>query len=263
MCYDISFKTSLKSVEENFPDILIDPQLRLDFDSPHVLAQSFSKYPVVVFEDARYRLKAFEWGLIADYMNTPEKVKKNRQWMCNAQGEKIMGDKKSYWHRIRRHRCLIPVTGIYEHREIRGWKNKVPYYVRQSGRGMFSIPGLFHYPAFGDTETGEITGTFTLITREANSLMRQIHNCGTNAHRMPLFLPKELEEKWLLPDLSDGEISEILAFEMPSENLEAWPVYTIRSPKLRPDNKQKYEAFEWPDLPPLGQEEGNVQSALF
>ena len=32
-------------------------------------------------------------GRNADYMNTPEKVKKGRKWMCNAQSEKVIGDK--------------------------------------------------------------------------------------------------------------------------------------------------------------------------
>jgi len=54
-----------------------------------------------------------------------------------------------------------------------------------------------------------------------------------------------------LPDLSDEEIDEILKYEMPSENLEYWPVYTIRSPKPRPDSKIKIEMYEWENLPPL------------
>lgn len=251
MCYDISFKTSLKTIREAFPDIVIDPQLELDFENIHVLAQAFSKYPVIIFEDSTYKLKNFEWGIIADYMNTPEKIKQARQWMCNAQGEKILGDRKSWWHRIRSKRCLIPVTGIYEHREIIGWKNKVPYFVKVKDRELFCLPGLFHYAPVPDAETGEARGTFTLITRSANEIMKKIHNSGTNAFRMPLFLKPELEYKWLLPDLNDIEINEVLNFEIPSSNLEYWPVYTIRSPKPRPDQKIKTEIYEWENLPPL------------
>lgn len=251
MCYDISFKTSMKTIQDYFPAIQIDPQIQIDFDKVHVLAQSYSKFPTVIFEDATYKLKAFEWGVIADYMNTPEKIKQSRQWMCNAQGEKIIGDKKSYWHRIRKTRCLIPITGFYEHREIKGWKNKVPYFIKLKGREMFCIPGLYHFSPIPDVETGELTGTFTLITRSANSIMKQIHNGGSNAFRMPLLLTKELEQKWLLPDLNDNEINEILNFEMQSENIDYRTVFTIRSPKPRPDNKEKNELYEWPELPPI------------
>jgi putative SOS response-associated peptidase YedK len=251
MCYDISFKTSIKTVRDYLPEIQIEPQLQFDFDKVHVLAQSFSKYPVIIFEDATYKLKLFEWGVIAEYMNTPEKIKQSRQWMCNAQSEKIVQDKKSYWHRIRKSRCLIPVTGFYEHREIKGWKNKVPYFIKLKDRDLFCLAGLYHYSPLPDPETGEAVGTFTIITRPANSIMRQIHNGGSNAFRMPVLLPKEMEQKWLLPDLSDAEINEILDFEMPSENIDYRTVYTIRSAKPRPDHKEKNEWFEWKDLPPL------------
>src|SRR5215203_3462842 len=128
MCYDISFSTTIELITDYLPDIVIDPQITFDFEAGvHVLAQSYRKYPIIIFEDGKYKLKEFEWGVIADYMNTPEKIKAGRQWMCNAQSEKIIMDRKSFWHRIRRKRCLIPVTGTFEHREVKGWKNKIPY----------------------------------------------------------------------------------------------------------------------------------------
>jgi putative SOS response-associated peptidase YedK len=265
MCYDISFSTTIEVISDYLPDIIIDPQLTFEYGvSEHVLAQAHQKYPVIVFEDANYKLKEFEWGVIADYMNTPEKIKKGRQWMCNAQGEKIINDKKSYWNRIRRKRCLVPVTGTFEHREIKGWKNKVPYLVRIKGRPLFCLPGLFHYAPLPDLETGEVRGTFTIITRAANSIMKQIHNGGTNAGRMPLFFKdRDMELKWLLPDLTDAEVAEMLEYELPSEDLEHWPVFTIRSPKPRPDNKTKTAPYEWADLPQLsGEDTAGKQMSL-
>src|SRR5438067_11334613 len=172
--------------------------------------------------------------------------------MCNAQSEKIIGDPKSYWNRIKENRCLLPVTGIFEHREIKGWKNKVPYHVQLKDRKLFCIPGLYHYPHRADVETGEIIGTYTLITRGANSLMAQIHNGGDQAFRMPLFLPEELEKEWLQPALTDDQLSCILHYEMPSAELEADPVYTIRTTKERPDGQEKIAPYNWPGLPPLG-----------
>jgi len=265
MCYDISYRITLESIEDYFGDIDTDIQLDMDFSvSIHVLAHAYKKHPVVIFEDGKYKLKAFEWGVIANYMDTPEKVKKMRNSMCNARSEKILDDKKSFWHRIRHKRCLIPVNGIFEHREIKGWKNKVPYYVQLKGRDVFCIPGLYTYPPRpSNIETGEVNGTFTLITREANSIMKQIHNAGDQAFRMPHFLPKDLELKWLDPNLSDEGIREIFGFEMPSEELDYRPVFTIRSTKPRPDDKTKVDAFDWPNLPPLGQDDGELQKALF
>src|SRR3989440_4959887 len=211
MCYDISFSTTIEKVTDYIPDLITDPQLGIDYNmNVHIQAQAFKKYPIIIFEDGRYKLKPFEWGIIPEYMDTPEKIKKGRNSMCNARSEKIIEDKRSYWHRIRRKRCLIPVTGIFGHREVKGFKNKIPYYVRLNNRALFCIPGLYHYPNRADVETGEVIGTFTLITRAANSVMAQIHNSGDQAFRMPLFLPKELELKWLKPDLTDQEMEEIV-----------------------------------------------------
>ena len=264
MCYDVSFAARFNSVIQRFPDVEVDPSLQRDEDFLlHVQAQAHRKYPVVIFDDARYKLRPFEWGVIADYMNTPEQIKKMRSQMCNARSEKIVDDKKSYWHRLRNTRCLIPATGIYEHREVKGFKNKIPYHVSLKGREQFYIPGLYHYPRKADVETGEITGTFTLITRAANKVMAQIHNSGDQAFRMPLFLPEDLETKWLLPDLNDGEMAEVLHYEMPSEALSYHPVYTVRTTKERPDGKTKTEAYDWPGLLPLGNDDAQGQMQLF
>ena len=127
----------------------------------------------------------------------------------------------------------------------------MPYFIQLRGRELFFLPCLYHYSHIPDVETGEMTGTFTIITRSANELMQKIHNCGSNAHRMPLMLTHELELKWLLPDLTDAEMQQILDFEMPSEELDFKTVFTIRSPKPRPDNKSKTEVYEWENLPPL------------
>ena len=91
----------------------------------HQVAQAFVKWPVVVNED-EIKIKLFEWGVIADYMNTPEKVKEYRTSMANARSEKILDDKRSVWYRLRKNRCLVFTTGFFEHRDI-GKKKKLPY----------------------------------------------------------------------------------------------------------------------------------------
>lgn len=248
MCYDISFESTMKQLQEYLPTLQVSAGG--DFENrEHVMAQAFSKYPIIVAEDDAYKVQMFEWGVIAGYMNTPEKIRKSRSFMCNAQSEKIVHDKKSYWYRIRKNRCLIPVTGIYEHREIPGWKHKVPYFVKEKDRPLFCIPGLYNY---APSKEGEAVGTYTLITRAANSVMEKIHNAGPNDNRMPMFLKdKAMELRWLDPELSDKGIDEVLDYEIPSTHLDYWPVYTIRSPKPRPDGKDKTEPYEWKDLPAL------------
>src|SRR5688500_5188277 len=167
MCYDISFSTKYELITQYVPDLIVDPQIGIDYDyNLHAQAQAFNKYPVIIMQDGRYHLKPFEWGVVTDYMNNPEKIKELRRSHCNARSEKIIGDKKSIWRRIRKQRCLIPVTGILEHREIKGWKNKVPYHVWLRDRNMFCIPGLYNFSTqHVNKETAEVIPTYTLVTR--------------------------------------------------------------------------------------------------
>jgi putative SOS response-associated peptidase YedK len=258
MCLDIAFYSALQLIDSYFPDLAHDGEIRFDLDMGiHFMALGHNRYPVVIFENGRYHRKYFEWGVIAEYMDTPEKVKTMRKSMVNARSERIVEDRTSFWHRIRRTRCLIPVTGIYEHREVKGWKNKVPYHVELKDRPMLCVPGLYHYNTKmpSDPETGEMRGMFTLVTRAANSVMRQIHNSGDNAYRMPLFLSKEKEMDWLRPDLTDEELGKLLAYELPSEQIVSHPVFSIRGRSPRPDGQPKNAPYAYADLPPLGNDD--------
>lgn len=263
MCLDISYYSALELIDGYFPDLVHDGEINFDLDmGVHFMALGFNRYPIITWENGHYHRKNFEWGIIAEYMDTPEKIKAMRKSMVNARSEKILDDKRSFWHRIRKTRCLIPVTGIYEHREIKGWKNKVPYHIQLKDRPMFCIPGLYHYNTKtpSDPETGEVRGMFTLITRAANSVMRQIHNSGDNAFRMPLFLPKAMEMEWLRPDLTDEEIGRLITYEMPSEEIVADPVFSIRGRSPRPDGQPKNAHFDYAGLPTLGKDDGQAIS---
>lgn len=221
----MSFFSNIKLIADY---LNLQPGEEISFEPTyHKVAQSFCPWPVVI-NDGGYKIKIFEWGLIADYMNTPEKIKDYRTSMANARSEKMIDDKRSVWHRLKKNRCLVFTTGFYEHRDI-GAKKKLPYFIKLKGEEIFCLAGLYNYSPIPDPETGEMTGTFSVITREANSLMKKIHNSGPNSGRMPLILDKERALKWLDPDLTEAEIKLIAGYEYPAEKLEAWPVNTIRT----------------------------------
>lgn len=195
----------------------------------HKVAQSFCKWPVVINETG-YKLKLFEWGLVADYMNTPEKIKEYRSSMANARCEKITNDRRSVWYRIRHQRCLVFTTGFFEHHDT-GGKKKLPYFIRVKNETVFCFAGLYNYSPLPNPETGELTGTFAIITKPANPLLSKIHNAGPNRNRMPVILTKEDAHCWLDKSLTDQKMEEILQKEFPQDQLEAWPVKTIRTRK--------------------------------
>jgi putative SOS response-associated peptidase YedK len=252
MCYDICFHTNILLTREAFPDLIINPG-SVD-DLTHVEGHRLPSFYTIYTSDNAPQLTTMEWGVDPLYISDPKERRARRAGMLNARSERILDDHASYWYRIKDNRCLIPVTGIYEHRQINGWKNKVPYLVYVQDAPLFYIPGLYQLKDEVDMETGEIyrSGSYTLITRPANSLMAGIHNSGDNKHRMPLFITPSIAQQWIDPSLSTAGVKEILNYEMPSEHLAYKTVYTIRGGKPRPDNKDKDAAWEWPNLPPLG-----------
>lgn len=258
MCYDISFTIAIRVLSDYFPDLVFDSQMEMEFGAiDHIQGVGvFGKHPIIYTnrEDMQLHCRMMEWGVIEHYRDMVPEMK-YRNGFVNIRSERILDDKRSYWYKIRNRRCLIPVTGIYEHRAIKGWKKKVPYWVKPSEQSMFFLPGLYAVTELADTETGEIVKrwTFGLITRAANSVMHNIHNDGENRGRMPLFLPFAMAKEFVSEALTEQRYKELLAYEMPSEELEYRPVFTIRTPKPRPDDKPKTERWEWENLPALGE----------
>lgn len=250
MCYDISFNINLKQVEDYFPDLIYDDQIEINFDPVHIMGHDYGEHPIIFRnrEDELLHCRLMEWGCIPFYIKDAEAFqKKGRQWMLNARSEKILDDKSSYWNKIQDRRCLIPVSGFYEHRKVKGITKKVPYYIQLKEQEIFFLPGLYSVAELPDKETGELLKrfTFTIVTRAANSVMKQIHNDSENAGRMPLMLSLNLSQKWLQQELTQEEYRDILRFEMPSEALDYRTVFTIRSPQGREDEKAKNEFWDW------------------
>ena len=227
MCYDMSFFSNIKLIAD-YLNIKNDPSLHFD-PTYHKVAQSFTQWPVVI-NDNGLAVKLFEWGLIADYMNTPEKISEYRNSMANARSEKLIGDKRSVWHRLRHQRCLVFTTGFFEHQDT-GGKKKLPYFIHVKDEPLFCLAGLYNYSPVPDPETGELKGTFSIITRPANTLMAEIHNSGPNSERMPVIFTHEQAIQWLDEKLTDEGIRLLLQTEYPADKMEAWPVNTIRTRK--------------------------------
>lgn len=257
MCYDVSFTLNIRQVQDYFPDLVFDEQLDLDFfPMDHVQGVGvFPHYPVLYRDrsDHKIHLKEMEWSVMEFFLKTEPSIAK-RNGMLNIRSERVLDDAGSYWYKIRNRRCLMPVTGIYEHRAIKHWKKKVPYLIREKSQEIFFLPGLYSVANIADTSTGEILErwTFAIMTRKANALMQNIHNDGDNRHRMPLFLPIEKAKQFLNEDLDAETYRSILNYEAKDDELIPCPVFTIRSPKGRPDMLAKTAYYAWENLPALG-----------
>ena len=256
MCYDVSFSTTIQSIYDYFPDLVSEDAIKINFAATvHIVGHAYGEQPIIYRnqESGELYLKLMEWGCIPFYTKDEKAFLRQRASMLNARSERILGDQKSYWYKIRNRRCLIPVSGIFEHRAIPKWTKKVPYFVKMKEQPLFFLPGLYSVAELPDQETGELVKrwTFTLITRPANELMKQIHNDGENKWRMPLFLPVDKAREWVSENLTGEALQAILDFELPASDLVCWPVYTIRSQKPRPDELGKDAPYAWENLPEL------------
>lgn len=136
----------------------------------------------------------FKWGLIPNWALN-ELPASN---LINARGETVLS-KPPFKQIIRGRRCLILADGFYE------WKkegrNKVPHRITLCSDEIFSFAGLWDS---WETPEGEIINSFSIITTEANSAMKEIHD------RMPVILTRENEERWIQKLLSDKDIIDLL-----------------------------------------------------
>jgi hypothetical protein len=60
-----------------------------------------------------------------------------------------------------------------------------------------------------------------------------------------LLLPPEQALRWIEPNIQTSDIQELIGQEIPSEDLAAHAVFSIRGSTLRPDGKVQNERYDW------------------
>ncbi len=106
--------------------------------------------------------------------------------VINARAETV--EKKPWFQSsLKKHRCIIPVSGFYEWRDENG--KKIPYRFRDPNHDVFSLAGI--YRKSRETKNYECL----ILTTDANSSVRNIHR------RMPVLLPDSWQNYWLSSNL--------------------------------------------------------------
>ncbi len=87
----------------------------------------------------------------------------------------------------------------------------------------FAFAGIWE--AWHNPEDGKEVDSCTIITTDANELMKAIHD------RMPVILPASAYDRWLDPDAKPETLQGLLG-PYKAKDLEAYPVSTyVNSPK--------------------------------
>jgi putative SOS response-associated peptidase YedK len=182
--------------------------------------------PVVISQSPN-RLVLVRWGLIPHWA----KDQKTAYKMINARIETLT-QRAAYRGLLAAHCCLVPSRGYYEWKaEERG---KTPYYIHPAHGSFVAFAGL--YDTWTNEQDEELR-TFTIVTRDADDKMAQLHN------RMPVVLAQEDEQAWLDPQLTTpSQAVEILA-RSAGVPLDAYPVSRLVN-KPSVDGKELIQLIE-------------------
>jgi putative SOS response-associated peptidase YedK len=149
------------------------------------LQPSFNVAPTdnvaVVLNNGVKQLVAMRWGLVPFWATDPKIASKH----INARAETLTV-KPAFKDAFKRRRCLVVADGFFE------WQKqgatRIPLFIHLEPERPFGFAGLYE---IWTPPLGEKLVTCTIITTEANELVRPIHD------RMPVILPKDAEDFWL------------------------------------------------------------------
>lgn len=160
--------------------------------------------------DGERRLDYIQWKLIPFWA----KQKKIKFSTFNARSEGLT-EKATYRKPFKDSRCLIVNTGFIEFKKVKSGKD--PYFIFPTDREVAGFAGL--WDTWEDKETGEILDSCTIITTDANEVVKPIH-----PERMPVYLIKEYYDEWLDPENHDTASLQELLKPYPDELMEAYRI---------------------------------------
>ncbi|MBP3040593.1 SOS response-associated peptidase [Bacillaceae bacterium Marseille-Q3522] len=208
MCGRFTITVSVKEIINRFE---IQQFVQEQLFSPSFNVAPGQKILAVINDGSKNRLGYLKWGLVPPWA----KDEKIGYKMINARAE-TLADKPSFRHALKKRRCLIVADSFYD------WKlqdpdTKVPMRIKMKSNELFAMAGLWES---WKSANGKIVYSCTIITTEANELMKDIHD------RMPVILKKEDEERWLDPSISDTAILMKILKPYDAEKMEAYEVST-------------------------------------
>ena len=189
-------------------------------------------------------LVLLRWGLIPSWAKDPAIGAR----MINARAE-TLAEKPAFRTAFRKRRCLVLADGFYEWQK-RGSGPKQPYRIARGDGAPFAFAGLWE--RWRDPADGRSVETCTIVTTDANALLRPIH------HRMPVILGPEAYGPWLDPASEAERLQALLAAE-PGLDLLAVAIST-RVNKVANDDPEVLMPLE--DGGSEGDADGSAQAKL-
>jgi putative SOS response-associated peptidase YedK len=194
-------------------------QIRMEFQAK--VSEAFSDKPRyniapaqmidVVLESEKERIiSQLKWGLVPSW----SKDASTSKGLINARAETLT-EKPSFREAFKSHRCIIPTTGFYEWQK-KGSSTKQPFYFYLNNKEVFGFAGL--YEEWLNKQTGELLETCTIITTEANDVLKPVHD------RMPVILKSESYDEWLDAKVKNTDKLQKLLVPYSDDEMSSHPV---------------------------------------
>lgn len=213
MCGRYTLTVDLQQLADEFGLI----EIRDILPNPRYNIAPTQRVPVVRMTDKAPQIDLLRWGLIPSWAKDAEIG--NR--LINARSE-TAHEKPSFRSAFKKRRCLVPTTGFYEWSRTGPKQPKQPHYIHRKDGHVFAYAGLWE--SWLD-ENGQPIETFTILTTEANELVRPLHD------RMPVTVERGDYPRWLDPTVNDLEAIQSLMRPLPDGEFTTTPVSTrVNSP---------------------------------
>ena len=198
MCGRFALKTPPRTIQEHFclpESITLPPRYNI---AP---SQNVAAVRMMPGKSVR-QMVMLHWGLIPHWA----KDMKIGYRMINARAETLL-QKPSFKAPYKKRRCLIPADGFYEW--LHTGKSKIPYYIQLKKGAVFGLAGLWES---WNSPDGDHVESCTIITAEANRLIRTIHD------RMPVIISPDRYETWL-QDSAELQMMQQILTPYPAEEM--------------------------------------------
>lgn len=184
MCFHSKQTKKAKELKQRFK-VSIAAHTESEVTLSSINGFEFPKTPIIT-NTKRDEIQLFHWGLVPHWAKDTS-IKAST---LNARVETLT--EKPSFKKVVSNRCLILSDGFYEWqwKDTKG-KKKDKYLITVGDNDVFTFAGLFD--KWIDAK-GNTYDSYTIITKEAEGVMREIHNSKL---RMPVLLSHKDEGDWL------------------------------------------------------------------
>lgn len=254
MCYDIkvSLERQLK-VAKHYGDVKVIEELEKKL-LPLLNPIERELYQVSGFEHPKMfileksGINIAKWGLIPHWIQDLKAAHEIQNKTLNARVETLL-EKPSFKDASIEHRGVLFVDGFYEHQHRNG--KTYPYFIREKNgeqTPIATVSSVWKNPLSNEEER-----SFSIVTTQANPLMKDIHNNPKLSEaRMPLILSESSINDWLNMPLMEDEKTELDRLVKQNSNPELVSHTVKRFSKKRDGHSDEHAAaeFYYPELGP-------------